>query len=426
MEEENNGVSVADVFKTILKGKWIALALAVVITIAGTLFVQLYYNKGKQNYVSSFGLTLPGDDGKVVYTYPDGTILHYADIVSYSALEDVKNSDEESFKDVNIEALVNNSAISISRETDDKGSVTYTVTAEAHYFKDYETAKKFITAVANRPVKYLGTIESDYNSYLNLANVATDYESQINFLKSQLNYVLYEFDNLVSNYGGDFSVKGKSLSSYVNEIKAYKEKDRLTTLAVTARTNYYLKDDNNKTEYGIQILELERQLNLAQATLDKLTSVQGGGNITYLDASVIKAQADLVGSLTQQRDDLKNYVDKGTQNAGFALEIAKESAVLEGYTSLLKLAVSEVYEKASAVTFINVNAVSSEGGTGLLTSILVSLVIGLVLGLIAAYIYGKFAPANKKKTQLQTSKEAFSQAQAQAAVTEDEAEDKKE
>ena len=108
MEEENNGVSVADVFKTILKGKWIALALAVVITIAGTLFVQLYYNKGKQNYVSSFGLTLPGDDGKVVYTYPDGTILHYADIVSYSALEDVKNSDEESFKDVNIEALVNN------------------------------------------------------------------------------------------------------------------------------------------------------------------------------------------------------------------------------------------------------------------------------------------------------------------------------
>ena len=129
MEEENNGVSVADVFKTILKGKWIALALAVVITIAGTLFVQLYYNKGKQNYVSSFGLTLPGDDGKVVYTYPDGTILHYADIVSYSALEDVKNSDEESFKDVNIEALVNNSAISISRETDDKGSVTYTVTA---------------------------------------------------------------------------------------------------------------------------------------------------------------------------------------------------------------------------------------------------------------------------------------------------------
>ena len=282
------------------------------------------------------------------------------------------------------------------------------------------------TAVATRPVKYLGTIESDYNSYLNLANGATDYESQINFLKSQLNYVLYEFDNLVSNYGGDFSVKGKSLSSYVNEIKAYKEKDRLTTLAVTARTNYYLKDDNNRTEYGIQILELERQLKLAQATLDKLTSVQGGGNITYLDASVIKAQADLVGSLTQQHDDLKNYVENGTQNAGFASEIAKESAVLEEYTSSLKLAVSEVYEKASAVTFINVNAVSSEGGTGLLTSILVSLVIGLVLGLIAAYIYGKFAPANKKKTQLQTSKEAFSQAQAQAAVTEDEAEDKKE
>ena len=47
MQEENNVTSLSDIFKTIAKGKWVALIVALLITVAGVLFIQLSYNKGK-------------------------------------------------------------------------------------------------------------------------------------------------------------------------------------------------------------------------------------------------------------------------------------------------------------------------------------------------------------------------------------------
>ncbi|MDE7330227.1 MAG: hypothetical protein K2N30_03935 [Clostridia bacterium] len=421
MQEENNGVSLADIFKTIAKGKWVALIVALLITVAGVLFIQLSYNKGKAEYVSSFNLTLPGDKFTAVYTYPDGTTLHYADIISYGALEEVKNSDEK-FAGIDVTAIVNEEAISISRSTDETGVATYTITAKAKFFKDYNTAREFFVRLANRPANYLSTINLTYDSYLSLAAGAEDYESQISYLKSQLNYVQYEFESLVLNYGGNFVVNGKTLTSYVNEIKAYKESDRLTILANQAREGNILKAESNKQLYEMRANELERQLKLAQDTLDKLTSVQGGqGNITYLDASVIKAQADLVGSLTQQLADAKAY-SAGTVNPEFASEIVKEEEKITSFTDSLKTSVGEVYEKASAVTFINVNAVTAQGGMGLATCIVLSLVIGIIVAVIAAYIAGKYI-LGKKKTE-KAPAGVFAEAEAQAAVTEDNNEEK--
>ena len=127
MQEEANGISLRDIFKTIFTQKWLALIIAVVITVGGVLAIQLGYNNGQKYYTSQFSLVLPEDDNEGTrYTYPDGVPFQYADMIAYKSLNAVKKSDER-FTDIDIDSIAKKGAISISREVNEEKETTYTL-----------------------------------------------------------------------------------------------------------------------------------------------------------------------------------------------------------------------------------------------------------------------------------------------------------
>lgn len=202
MQEEANGISLRDIFKTIFTQKWLALIIAVVITVGGVLAIQLGYNNGQKYYTSQFSLVLPEDDNEGTrYTYPDGVPFQYADMIAYKSLNAVKKSDER-FADIDIDSIAKKGAISISREVNEEKETTYTLTVKASYFPNSGIARDFIVALANVPVKYLSTMDADYDVYLALYEDAEDYESEISLLNSQLDYVVGQFKELIDSYGG--------------------------------------------------------------------------------------------------------------------------------------------------------------------------------------------------------------------------------
>lgn len=406
--EENNGTTLGDILKPILKVKWLVLIITAVITLVGTLIINFAYNPTDTYYSMDFSLLLPEDDGNVIYTYPDGKKMHFADIVAADALAEVKQSDPDKFKDIDVSKIIDKSAIGIARNVTVRNSenavpeVTYTITLKSQFVKDYNIARQFLTELASRPIKYLSSLETNHFVYYDLSEKADDYESELELLESQLDYVISEFEKLSETYGENFKADGKSITAHLNEIIAYKDKDRLGSLAIKVREEGILKNESVISEYEMKLKDLTKQRDLAQATLDNLLSTGSSsqGNVIYVDATVIKQQSDLVESLKQQIKTVNKYItDKNVDSTFETRYIKTERDVIKAYTETLKSVASEAYVKSSAVTFLSVNAVVREGGISLVVSILISLFVGVVISLIAGYVTGKVI-LNKKEQSI--------------------------
>lgn len=406
--EENNGTTLGDILKPILKVKWLVLIITAVITLVGTLIINFAYNPTDTYYSMDFSLLLPEDDGNVIYTYPDGKKMHFADIVAADALAEVKQSDPDKFKDIDVSKIIDKSAIGIARNVTVRNSenavpeVTYTITLKSQFVKDYNLARQFLTELASRPIKYLSSLETNHFVYYDLSEKADDYESELELLESQLDYVISEFEKLSKTYGENFKADGKSITAHLNEIIAYKDKDRLGSLAIKVREEGILKNESVISEYAMKLKDLTKQRDLAQATLNNLLSTGSSsqGNVIYVDATVIKQQSDLVESLNQQIETVNKYITGENVDSTFETRYIKtERDIIKAYTETLKSVASEAYVKSSAVTFLSVNAVVREGGISLVVSILISLFVGVVISLIAGYVTGKVI-LNKKEQSI--------------------------
>ena len=81
-EMEDSGLSIGDIFRTIFSQKWLALGIAIVITIVGTIGLYLIGKSGSE-YSITFVLQLPNsEDSPSTYLYPDGRNFDYTDFVS--------------------------------------------------------------------------------------------------------------------------------------------------------------------------------------------------------------------------------------------------------------------------------------------------------------------------------------------------------
>ena len=82
-EKEEGGVTLGYVFRTIFSQKWLALLIAAVITVAGTL--GLYFlGKTNEVYNVSFVTNLPGSQSSASYfEFPGGHTQHLTEAVSY-------------------------------------------------------------------------------------------------------------------------------------------------------------------------------------------------------------------------------------------------------------------------------------------------------------------------------------------------------
>lgn len=402
IENERGGVTLGYIFRTIFSQKWLALILATAITVVGALGIY-FLGKGKREYSVSFVLQLPntGDATSTSYTYPDGESFYYTDIISADNLKKVSALEE--FKDIDIDKMVKNSDITISRTVDkiDEESkdgvydLNYTIKVKAKYFKDEDTARDFIETLAVIPREYIAAMNINYDQSLTSSKTALTYSEQLSLLKNQTVYIQSKYSQLVSAYGSEFLLSdGRTLAQCKDEVDTYINKDMFGALSLRAEENGYIKSNDNlsqeKIKYESDKYYLQKALDEANDTLAKLKEFQSSGTIIYDEIISLNRQ---IATLEQQMKVVDNFLASFADSskvapADFEAEVAKVEATVTKFTEEVKPVASYVYGRVTKINYLSSRVVEVEGGTSIIMSLVIGLVAGIVIAAIVAYIVG--------------------------------------
>ncbi len=396
--EEENGKTIGDIFRIAFTKKWIALIVALAITVVGTLALYFGYSKRKAMYSVTFRAILPiGGSEEGGYRYPDGALYNYQALISKDNLSAVK---EDTGIDIDVDKIIKNGGISIEKVKDKEekelGGFIYKVSANQTYFQNRETAITYLQGIANSPYEYLSEMKLSFNSKLKLYEESKDYEKRVDYLSSQLSTVLGEYQSLASSYGSNFIITGtgESLQDYINYVNAYISNPEYSNLRIELREGKYLMDDSIITEYNFEITELNKDLKSAETVL---AVMQQGVSDLLSNAEAIRAQAERIENIKQRIQVLTDYIEAHNVDTEgvFAARIKKVYDRVAQFTEELNEMVTKIYKSASGVYVLDVGGISAEGGIGLILCALISLVLGCIIALIVAYIVGN-AALNKK------------------------------
>ena len=310
-EKEEGGIALSDIFRIIFSQKWILITILIVLTIGGTLGIYYGKNTGSRVYEVSFTLELPKTEVKeepsasgtstsaaVVY-YPDGKPFYYTDMVSIQTLRNVKYSDKnkDKYKNIDIETMSTKGDISVSRSVSETAAnsgayeAIYSLRVKASYFPNSDIARDFVTSLTNTPIDYLSLMDINYNVSIDSARKAPDYVSEITQLIDQISYIIQRYEMFIEIYS-DLSIDGRTLRSYCQDVKSYLNNTaELDILRTEVRKNGYIKSEELKNRYEIELVKLERQYDIASFTLENL---KNKGDSESISAEVFKAQSDLV------------------------------------------------------------------------------------------------------------------------------------
>lgn len=399
--EEEKGVSLADIFRMIFSQKWLALIIAAAITVIGVLGFTYIYNPRASVYTVRYKLNLPGGSNGSYYKYPDGAIMYFNSIVSEESIQTIIGGNanfKEHIKDV--DKMIERGDISFTVEqASENGNNSdaerqFVLSAKKRYFSNDRTAREFLTEIASIPVKYLKDMKIDTDMYLNIASNALDYETEIENIVSQIDYLRNEYRTLINNYGYSFTVEnGRTLQYYLLELETFLDNQVIDNLLTRIRTGNFIKSESLRAKYELDLIALEREYNKAYATLENLLKVT---TTDSTNAQVIKTQSDLVETLRYKKEDLTNYIQNGVVNEEIGLEIETIAATVRGYTNRYETVINSVYDKLSFITFADINVITVEGGRGLATTVILSLLAGIIVALIVAFIVGWFKTKKKE------------------------------
>lgn len=393
MEEEQQGLSICEIFKVIFKRIWWVVAVTAAVTIIAVLFMQLIYNRNKVAYNVSYELAYPGSGSNL---YPDGTDFRLHDIVSFSTLEQIKSSDEEKFGSIDIESMAADDDISIAKVPASNGEGEYLkITVVAKYFKNKTQAVDFIRALVDNPVNKINDMvqTAEYGSNLSAFDNADTYEQKIAYLDEQKRYLLGMYDALI---GGNneylyYVVNDNSLNDYRLRVeKAYTEQDKQAISSDLQVNQYVFAAEKYKiwAESRIAALEKEREENETRITalVEARAELLGGENssssintVESFNAEIIKlvnanSNIDIEIEKINNALDYINRAEKPEQDA-FDAKLAAVRANLAKEIETLKTVRSAFYEEKSQVYYKS-NKIVASGGI----NILLAAVIGAIAG----------------------------------------------
>ncbi len=411
-EKEEGGIALSEIFHIIFSQKWILITILVVLTLGGTLGIYYGKNAFSRVYEVSFTLELPKTEVKeesstgtnlsasVVY-YPDGKPFYYTDMVAIQTLRNIKYSDKnkDKYKNIDIETMSTKGDISVARSVSETAAnsgayeAIYSLRVKANYFPNIDIARDFVTSLTNTPIDYLRLMDINYDVSINSARKAPDYVTEISQLIDQISYIIQRYEMFIEIYS-DLSVDGRTLRSYCQDVKSYLNNTaELDILRTEVRKNGYIKSEELKNRYEIELVKLERQYDIASFTLENL---KNKGDSESVSAEVFKAQSDLVIELEKQIKEIKEVFmisgDYGkNQSQGhkdFLASLEEAYATVKEFTDEFKEVVSSLYTKVAVVSYSDSNVIVTKGVTGLPMSLAISFIIGLVTAMIVSFIVG--------------------------------------
>ena len=391
MEEENKKeFSFADVMRTVWSRKFLALIIAVAITLAGTLALFFGYNAATNYYESAFTINFPVSAGGLIQ-YPDGRQRNFRDLISEDNLKAVKNSNK-ALAEIDVPGMLKKGGISIEQQGKDNASY-FTLKVETHYFSSEDVAEIFVDAIVNSiKLDLLNSAKSNEKSVRSGFEKSLGNERKVNFLSKQLEYFTARFAS-IGNMPTDALTEINNITHTLNALKG------------SLHTHYYESDVEALKSYVNERIELNRQLENAEKVLKNLMeagadTTDGNGSLIIIDGTQIVEYTEKVNSLMKELEDIDKYLEPyKTQENEYNIpqDITDKSneefdkallTVLEDICGLSTVYEAEHWNNYSAASYtgLRLNLVY---GFKLVYCILVSVVVGIVVAAIVAYAVAK-------------------------------------
>lgn len=385
--EEREGLSLGEIISTIFSQKWLALIIAVIITLGVTFALYFGYNSGVTYYVSTFTVSFPGGDGANP-VYPDNSPFDYREIISRSNLIAAQSSDKEKFEYVNINKLYDERDISIYRTSNllvsDQIDFSYTVRISAKYFKNRRDASDFIDALVLMPVNYLLSIASEQAGYLINYDTTDFFEDKMALLTSQIDYLISGAQDLVSNTGNS-----SSNIQLLNELNRYNIK--LKTAIGKMRVMLYVHNiEEVRDVYMGQLPVIESELSQKRTEAEIIF-----GRLKEDDPTVdliqsterIEQLASEISKLEELKSIYSSYLNGNMQeSADFSSDLVALGNELKELTDKYESYLSAFYKRYSVISYDG--ALEKDGELNIIVCLLIGLVAGIIIAAVLAFIVG--------------------------------------
>jgi hypothetical protein len=406
--EEERGVSLKDIFKVIFNRKWWVIGVTLVVMVATMLLTSFWYNRSNREYSYTFQLVMHDDD---LTTYPDNSVFQYQNLRDLSNLQTVKDSNAE-FANIDIESMYNKDDIAITRtestttSTTKQSKYTYKISIKARYFSSKEVGSRFIRALAELPItktkSLIETITYDDSLVLFDAENAS-YEEQIAYLINQQNYILTQYNNLITLVGSNYKAGlDVSLGSYRDQIQNSPLSDSLTEMQNAIKLGNYVRDEKTYIAQAEgRIINYNAQINYNTNKRDQLKVEYSKSVENTSDLVVNEAYSSSLNKLNEEIatwtaeiariNEIMQYIDRENYTGKTEEEITTYYAnktnfenrlltyrnQLQSASDTLKTVSKIVYNNESQILYTE-NKMTVSGG--------MSLVIAAVLGLIVGFL----------------------------------------
>lgn len=407
-ENQEDGISLGQLFKVMFGRKILLAIITVVIFIIGTLVFKFGYNDSQKYYQAQFDYTIQGiNDGQ----YLDGSSFDYRDLISLENLKAIQESNQEEYGSVDVEAMYENNDIYIKHqveylvindtETEVVTDEYYVIYAKESYFKSSTQAKNFISDVASQPLAKTLELVNDmiYTNNLTMFDQATIYESQVNYLQSQLSFLTDKYNTLMNYYGNTTLSNGVTISTLLSEINIYFENYSLSVLNDEIKLNGYVKEDTMyqsqlKTELDALNKELElngKKLTALEAQRNALikAATEGNSGLQNLDLTSYNEQ---IVTLTLRNQDITyeievinkklETINNRSNSSSFETKLKDYREKLEEFTKTYQDTEKVVVANYAKVNFAANSKVVANGGYNMLLIAIVFLVLGGIVGCV--------------------------------------------
>ncbi len=400
MENKSRELTFGDLIQIIFKRKILLAVITLIITILGTLFLEIFYNQNQSYYSTSFTLNYPGVEN---LTLPDGSSLKYADFISSSSLEKVKNSKEE-YKNIDTQNITLKNDISISWQvvlnSANKKDTVYTIKVKAKYFNDKDLAKCFLQDLAILPINNIkGMVKStNHREFLNALKELELYDEQVNYLEEQKKYLIETYSSTITSLQS-LSINTSSLSTQKQilendtsievlkselDSKGYAPKTDSAKLYYTSKINALTakKTSNNNIINAITTELAKDAYQGKQFDLSTLISLIEENAVISEEINSLNVKLEYASSTdTVESEELKTFKSNLTS--------VKDK--FDDYTLKFENAIFSIYDNLSSTTFETSAIIEETGSISIVISGAMSFVFGFVVAAILILIINKFS-----------------------------------
>ena len=455
VQEEKEGLSIGDIFRRIWHAK-ITLGISFVVSaIVIALGIQYLYTKPKEVYNGSITYQFRGAAQGL---YPNGTGFDYRTIVEPSALRKIKASNPD-FESIDVEKMIEKNAIKVTQATRDvyneEGETVPTVApnyinieCSASYFDNEAQARSFILAVLEAPNTLADSLYDliVYDQNLQLAESALTYESQYGYLINQRDFLISNYNELMSIFGEMAVMDGNATTTVSQELTRIQQfflQYNLSDLQSEARLKNYIKSEES-TEIDKLQIQLDQLVDTYNLNVDKIRNLKqqwaellkGAGNViinsneflatihdlTISNTDLLKNIKDLAGKLKGEASlvndesnpnlaEAEKYVQTNVSDnpilsdnmapESYKQTLATITSNLETYTTELKETTTYLYLNYANPIYELPSQLELSGGLNIIFNLAISVVLGAIIACVIAGIKGnidiKKEIANKQK-----------------------------